>query len=43
MSEKGMRALLLEKCREEAQEMGITLQEYLLLCILDKMDDIPHT
>lgn len=39
MSDKSMRALLLERLREEAAALDVSLQEYILLCILDKLDD----
>lgn len=39
MSDKSMRALLLERLREEAAALDVSLSEYLLLCILDKLDD----
>ena len=40
MSDLSMKRLLLEQYKAEAEDMGITLQEYLLLCILDRMDDL---
>ena len=40
--EKVMLAERLESCKAEAEEMGITLQEYLLLCILEELEQFPH-
>jgi len=33
----------LEMYREDAEELGITLQEYLLYRVLDKLDDLRVT
>lgn len=43
MNERNLEKILLDEARQRAEELGITLQEYLQLKILLKLDNLSVT